>query len=502
VLGNPEYRQRDFGGLRACRSAVIVPGILREVTHDTPAAAGRIIVVDDDDLVLRAVGRVLTRAHYEVSTFRSGDEALTAVERSGGAVDLLISDLHMPGMDGFELLGRVRSSWPDLPVMVLSGDASPRSSVEALRRGAYDYLTKPLETYDEVVLAVARAVERRRLVENNRQLQRQIDIADRFSGIVGATPAMRELFRLVESVAPTDATVLLLGESGTGKELLARALHDRSPRHAGAFLAINCSALTDTLLESELFGHVRGAFSGASTSRLGVFEEASGGTLFLDEIGDVSPATQVRLLRALQEGEIKPVGSTEIRKVDVRVVAATNRDLPAAVKAGTFRQDLYYRLNVVTLDLPPLRKRREDVPLLLHHFLGRYAAKYSKGVARISPAALEALQDYAWPGNVRELENVVQRAVVLAAGDEVTLDVLPPDLRPATPREAPRTFDVPFARAKQDAVDAFERAYVTDALSRTGGSVAEAARLCGLDKSNFRRILRRHVIPAGSFRKS
>jgi DNA-binding NtrC family response regulator len=476
--------------------------ILREVTSDTPAGAGKVFVVDDDDLVLRAVGRVLTRAHYQVSTFRSGPEALIAVERSGGEIDLLISDLHMPGMDGFELLGRVRSSWPDLPVVVLSGDVSARASVEALRRGAYDYLTKPLEAYDEVVLAVARAVERRRLVESNRQLKRQIDISERWTGIIGATPAMRELFRLVESVAPTDATVLVLGESGTGKELLARAIHERSVRRDGPFLAINCSALTDTLLDSELFGHVRGAFSGASTSRLGVFEEATGGTLFLDEIGDVSAATQVRLLRALQEGEIKPVGSTEIRKVDVRVVAATNRDLEAAVKAGSFRQDLYYRLNVVALELPPLRNRREDIPLLLHHFLQRYAAKYGKDVSRVTPAALEALQAYPWPGNVRELENVVQRAVVLAAGNELTLDGLPPGVRPATGRESPRNFDVPFSRAKQDAIEAFERGYVIDALTRTGGSVAEAARLCGLDKSNFRRIVRRYQVDMKPFRKT
>jgi two-component system response regulator HydG len=305
----------------------------------------------------------------------------------------------------------------------------------------------------------------------------------------------------VESVAPTDATVLLLGESGTGKELLARAIHDRSARHGRPFLAINCSALSDTLLESELFGHVRGAFSGASTSRLGVFEEASGGTLFLDEIGDISAAMQVRLLRALQEGEIKPVGSTEIRKVDVRVVAATNRDLEAAVKAGIFRQDLYYRLHVVPLELPALRERREDVPLLVHHFLRRYAEKFGKPVTQVSPAALEALQAHSWPGNVRELENVVQRAVVLASGPEVTAEALPPSLRPAAAREAPRSFDIPFARAKQEAVDTFERAYVSDALARTGGSVAEAARLCGLDKSNFRRIVRRHKVDTAAFRK-
>jgi two-component system response regulator HydG len=477
-------------------------GILREVSLDTPGEpAGRIFLVDDDDLLLRAVTRVLTRARYQVSAFRSGAEALAALERSGGALDLVISDLHMPGMDGFELLERVRASWPDLPVMVLSGDPSVKSSVEALRRGAYDYLTKPFEAYDEVVMAVERAIERRRLVERNRALERQIDVSDRFKGIVGATVSMRELFGMVDSVAPTDATVLLLGESGTGKEMLARAIHERSARASGPFVPINCSALTDTLLESELFGHVRGAFTGASTSRIGVFEEASRGTLFLDEIGDISAAMQVRLLRALQEGEIKPVGSTEIRRVDVRVVAATNRDLEAATRDRSFRQDLYYRLNVVALQLPPLRQRPEDIPLLVHHFLIRYAAKFSRAVVRLAPEAMEALQAYQWPGNVRELENVIQRAVVLASSEVLSVDLFPPSLRQHRGTPAPlRRFDLPFAEAKQAAIDEFERSYLADVLRRSGGRVAEAARLCGLDKSNFRRIIRRHGLDVTSFR--
>jgi DNA-binding NtrC family response regulator len=476
--------------------------------------AGRIFLVDDDEMVLQAMQRVLRKARYEVDAFQSGPEVIAALERVSGDLDLLISDLHMPGMDGFELLGRVRSTWPDLPVVVLTGDTSPRSTVEAMRRGAYDYLTKPFDGFDEVIISVARAVERHRLVERNRVLEKQVDISDRFGGIVGSTQPMRELFRLVESVAPTDATVLLLGDSGTGKELLARAIHDRSRRRGRAFVAINCSALTDTLLESELFGHVRGAFSGASASRTGVFEEASQGTLFLDEIGDISAAMQVRLLRALQEGEIKPVGSTEIRKVDVRVVAATNKDLEAAVRAGSFRQDLYYRLQVVPIEVPPLRRRQDDVPLLVRHFLDRYCARYDRKITGVTPAALEALLAYSWPGNVRELENVVQRAVVLTSGDAIGPEHFPAPIREAAaaagaapaPPPAPGSdgdgvaVELPFAQAKQAAIDAFERRYVAAALTRAGGSVAEAARLCGLDKSNFRRLVRRHHMDVQAFR--
>jgi DNA-binding NtrC family response regulator len=465
--------------------------------------AGHIFLVVDDDFLLRAVSRVLTRAHYRVSTFHAAIDALAALDGvDGTTVDLLISDLHMPGMAGLELLERVRASWPSLPVMVLSGDRSAGSSIEALRRGAYDYLTKPLAAYEEVVVAVGRAVERHRLIERNRLLERQIDVSDRWKRIVGSAPAMRDLFGLVESVAPTDATVLLLGESGTGKEMLAGAIHERSMRAGGPFVAINCSALTDTLLESELFGHRRGAFTGASSSRKGVFEEASRGTLFLDEIGDISPAMQVRLLRALQEGEIKPVGSAETRKVDVRVVAATNRDLEAAAHAGSFRQDLYYRLNVVALELPPLRRRSEDIPLLVHHFLTRYAAKFGRPVSRVAPEAMEALQSYPWPGNVRELENVVQRAVVLAPGEVVSPDLLPIPVRHSRASAlAERRFDLSFARAKQAAIDDFERNYLEDVLRRSAGRVAEAARMCGLDKSNFRRIIRRHRLDVAAFRR-
>jgi DNA-binding NtrC family response regulator len=479
--------------------------ILREVSLDTPSAppaAGRVVVVDDDDLILRSLARALGRAGYQVLTCESAAGALGVLDREGQTLDLVISDLHMPDIDGFELLSRVRAGWPHLPVMMLSGDTAPASAVEALRRGAYDYLTKPLETYDGVVLAVARAVEHRRLVERNRLLERQIDVSERWKGIVGATPVMRELFGLVESVAPTDAAVLLLGESGTGKEVLARAIHARSARSGRPFVSINGSATNDTLLESELFGHVRGAFAGASGSRVGGFEEAAQGTLFLDEIGDLSPLIQERLLRVLEEGLVKPVGAADARKVNVRIVAATSRDLEAAVRAGTFRADLHRRLNVVSLELPPLRHRPEDIPLLVHHFLTRDGARYGKPASRFTAEAMEALQAHAWPGNVRELENVIQRVVVLSAADELGVEVLPAAVRTRPPPPEPvQHFDLPFGKAKQAAVQSFERSYLSDVLRRSSGKVAEAARLCGLDKSNFRRIIRRHKIDADDYRR-
>jgi transcriptional regulator with GAF, ATPase, and Fis domain len=312
------------------------------------------------------------------------------------------------------------------------------------------------------------------------------------------------VFRVIESVAPTDATVLVLGESGTGKELIARAIHARSHRQGQPFVAINSSSLPDTLLESELFGHVRGAFSGATGNRVGLFQEASGGTLFLDEVGDISPALQVRLLRVLQEGEIKPVGANEVRKVDVRVVAATHRDLGAAVKSGRFREDLFYRLDVVPLRLPPLRERDEDLLLLTRHFVHKYAQKYAKAAEGIEPAGVQALRAHLWPGNVRELENVLQQAVILS--DERLVRVR--DLAGILGERAPRSpvtggvaaAQVPnhgFAAAKQVAVDAFEKSYLTSILGQTDGNVAKAARRAGLDKANFRRLLRRSGLAVG-----
>jgi len=324
-----------------------------------------------------------------------------------------------------------------------------------------------------------------------------LDVRDRFEGLIGQGPKMQAVFRLIEGVAYSSATVLVMGESGTGKELAARALHYKSPRRDKPFIAVNCSALTETLLESELFGHVRGAFTGAVVNKKGLFEAADGGTLFLDEIGDIPPSTQVRLLRALQEGEIKRVGSNDTIKVDVRVIAATNRDLSRLMAEAKFREDLYYRLNVISIHLPPLRERPEDIPLLVHHFLTKYGTKTGKQLTRVEPTAMEALTTHRWNGNVRELENVIERAVVLAQGTLLTVADLPPGFgasRSGAEIGTATLAHLPYAQAKKLALRAFERRYLSAVLQRCNGNISSAARAAGVDRSNFRRLLKQYDV--------
>jgi DNA-binding NtrC family response regulator len=470
--------------------------------------AGRIVIVDDEESQLVAVSTLLRRAGFEVHPHRRASEVIRTLETDAATTDVVFSDLHMPEMGGLELLDQLRATWPDIPVVMMTADGTITAAVQAMRQGAYDYLTRPFRQNEDVALVASRAVERRRLVARTHALEQTLDAADRFDGVVSESPVMREVFQVIEAVAPTDATVLLLGESGTGKELVARAIHARSARRAGPFIPVNCSALTETLLESELFGHVKGAFSGATTNRIGLFEEANAGTLFLDEIGDITPRVQVSLLRALQEGEVKPVGASTVRNVNTRVIAATNRDLVAATKAKTFRSDLYYRLNVVTFELPPLRERSEDISLLAHHFLQRYAQRFGKPARRLSPEAVDILQGYAWPGNVRELENAIQRMVVLSVADELSPREIPAAIRASTRpaatgsrgREGQR-FGQPYSAAKEAAVAEFERAYVESVLVQSAGNLAEAARLAGLDKSNFRRLARRHAVDLDRYRE-
>jgi two-component system response regulator HydG len=457
--------------------------------------ARSVMIVDDEPQMIRICERLLARERFNVTSFSDPREALADLKTRQKPPDALLTDLHMPGMSGLELLEAARDAWPTLPVVMMTGKATVTSAVEAMRLGAYDYVVKPFEPIDALVVALQRAIEHKELVERNRSLQRQLSERDRFEEIVGSSGVMREVYSVITSVAPTDTTALIIGESGTGKELVARAIHKESMRSGRAFVAINCGALTESVLESELFGHVRGAFTGALSARRGLFEEASGGTLFLDEIGELPASTQVRLLRVLQERQIRPVGSNESRSVDVRIIAATHRDLAAAVEQGSFRQDLYYRLNVVRVEVPPLRVRPDDIALLVQHFIAKHSARHRKTITGVDKAALEKISSYAWPGNVRELENVIERAIVLGRRDTITLDLLPPELDQPVVSGQSAVLDLTPAGELlplTEAREAFELAYLKRVLESAANNISQAARIAGVDRSNLKRMLKRH----------
>jgi two-component system response regulator HydG len=453
-----------------------------------------VVVVDDEPAVLRAWREILRDARYQVQLFSDAHEALAEIGRGGA--DVAVVDIRMPAMDGMELLSTIKAQHPELEVVMMTGFGGVQEAVAAIKRGAYDFLTKPFDSMEAAELTVRRAGERRLLEKRVQRLERE-KVAAAGAGIVGQSPAIKAVIELVHSVASSQATVLIYGESGTGKELVARALHEHSLRRSHPMVTLNCSALTETLLESELFGHTKGAFTGATANREGLFEAAHGSTLFLDEIGDMALATQAKLLRALQQGEVRPVGSTRTVRVDARVIAATNTDLEQRCRAGAFRQDLYYRLNVVRIEMPPLRRREGDIALLAHHFLRKFEAASGKRFDGIDAEALAQLERYAWPGNVRELENAIERAVILGRGRTLRLADLPEPL--AREERASEPVDdlvaLPFPQAKLRAVERFERRYLEHLLERHP-SVTAAARAAGIDRSNFRRLLRRHGLAA------
>jgi DNA-binding NtrC family response regulator len=456
----------------------------------------KVLVVDDDKVVLRAVSEILQREGYNVLAIDDAVEGLAASKDP--SIDVAVLDIKMPNLSGLDLLRAVKQARPEVEVIMMTAFATVETAVEAVKAGAYDYLTKPFENIDDLSMTVAKAAERKALKDRARVLEEALTARDQFEDLIGQSAQMRAVFKMVETVSYSGATVLVQGESGTGKELVARAIHYRSPRKDKPFVAVNCSALTETLLESELFGHIKGSFTGATGNKKGLFEAADGGTIFLDEIGDVPPATQVRLLRVLQEGEVKRVGASDTIRVDVRVIAASNVDLAKAREQGKFREDLYYRLNVITIQLPPLRDRPEDVPLLAQHFLKMYADKMGKQVSGISAAAMEALTCNRWVGNVRELENVIERAVVLTSNQLIDVDDLPPGFREA-PKGAGEVevfslAHLPYAQAKRLAMRAFERRYLSALLERSGNNVSSAARAAGVDRSNFRRLLKQYDV--------
>jgi DNA-binding NtrC family response regulator len=459
----------------------------------------RILVVDDDPLALKLAARLLRPLGVPVETAGSAEQALAALERA--PVGLLLTDLRMDGMDGEALLDEVRRRHPQLPVLIMTSHGTIDVAVALMKKGATDFIAKPLE--ESTLLPRIERLLREADLEGEVVTLRRALAAQGRTTLVGETPAFKRLLDRLPLAARADAPVLVRGETGTGKELVARTLHALSARQERAFVPVNCGALPGELLESELFGHVRGAFTDARRDKPGLVLEADGGTLFLDEIGDMALPLQVKLLRFLQEGEIRPVGANKTVKVDVRVVAATHRDLAQAVAEGAFREDLYYRLNVVPLWVPPLRERRGDLPALANHILERIAGRTSRPDLRFSKAALERLQRHDWPGNVRELENVVHRAVVFAAGPEIAegdieLDALPEGV--PVMEVPPVDLAVPLREAKERLVEDFERAYVEAALTAAGGNVAQAARRAGKDRKSFWELMQRYGVDADAWR--
>jgi DNA-binding NtrC family response regulator len=435
-------------------------------------AAERILVVDDEDNARRAIATILGEEGYEVAEASNGVDALARIADFLPAV--VLSDVRMPQMDGLTLLKKAREQGSDATFVMMTAFASVETAVEAMRAGADNYLVKPLDA-DAVLVILGKALEKRSLRREAESLRDQVRQRTRFHNIIGDSPQLQGIYDVVRRAATTRATVLILGESGTGKELIAQALHQESPRRDKPFIRVHCAALSENLLESELFGHEKGSFTGAVARKEGRFELADGGTLFLDEIGDISAAVQVKLLRVLQQREFERVGGTQTIKVDVRIVAATHRDLSAEVKAGRFREDLFYRLNVVSLTLPPLRERKSDIPALVSHFLEKYSESYGKQVTGLAPGTLQALLAHDWPGNIRELENAIERGVVLAHGPELTTDDLPPVLRGPRPLGSASSNLIPGA-----SMATIEREAILRTLEMVQGSTSRAAEILGI----------------------
>ena len=449
-----------------------------------------ILVVDDESNYLTVMEALLEEAGYEVLTALSGPEALKIADRTD--LDLVLTDMKMPKMSGIELLATLHRLYQELPVVIMTAFGTVEKAVRAMKEGAFDYLLKPFKN-EEILVTIAKALEHRHLILKNRLLTQELEKRYNFPNIVAKSKVMQDILALVKKVAQSKATVLVTGESGTGKELVARAIHQVSSRAPKTFVSVNCAALTETLLESELFGHERGAFTHAVAMRKGRFELADGGTLFLDEVAEMSQALQVKLLRVLQEMEFERVGGTRTIKVDVRLVAASNRELKEEVEAGRFREDLFYRLNVVHLHIPPLRQRPEDIPLLTVHFINKYVQENLRDKVRITPEAEKLLLQYPWPGNVLELENVVERAVILCANNLITPHDLPGELAP-TPVEEKLDVDrfIPLHTPLPEALEAIEEQMIRRALEMSGQVQVRAAEMLGITKSLLQYKLKKY----------
>jgi len=454
----------------------------------------RVLVVDDEEIVRESLGGWLAQDGHEIETVPDGPAALERVK--AGRWSILLVDLKMPGMDGLQVLEQVKKLQPEAAVVIMTAYATVDTAVTAIKLGAYDYLVKPFDP-EELSLMIQKIVSQQRLVRENEVLRKALKREYGFHDVISKSPAMQRVFELAKVAAPSSSTVLVLGESGTGKEVLARAIHRESARKDGPFVAVSCAALTETLLESELFGHEKGAFTGATARRKGKFEAAQGGTLFLDEIGDISPKLQVDLLRVLEERKLQRVGGNEPVEVDVRIIAATHRDLNAAAREGRFREDLYYRLNVIPIQLPPLRDRREDIPLLVERFLEVLSVELGKKVEGVAADALAALMSHPWPGNVRELKNVLERGAVVTQGHVIQLADLGLGPPPAAASAASGPAGAPGKggeRIDPPSLEEVEKRHIGEVLKYTGGNVTRSARILGIDRVTLYNKIRRYQL--------
>jgi DNA-binding NtrC family response regulator len=460
-----------------------------------------ILIVDDELDMLQLLQRSLGKdIDCRVEVASSGEMALDQLDRH--AIDLLVTDIRMSGMSGLELLQQVKLAYPNMTVVMMTGFGDIEVAVEAMKQGAYDFITKPFD-HDSLVLRLEKALERTRLVKENLRLQRECRDNSAYGDLVGKSPAMQKVFETLQMVSQTEMTVLITGESGTGKELAARAVHSLSPRSAGPFVTVNCPTLPESILESELFGYRKGAFTHATQNKIGLFQEANGGSIFLDEIGDISPVIQTKLLRVLQEKEIKPLGDTKTIKVDTRIIASTNQDLAMKIESGDFREDVYYRLNVLPVVMPPLRERIEDIPLIANFLVEKHCAEIHKPLKQISAPLMGQLMKHEWAGNIRELENAILRGILFAAGDEIRSGDI--DLPKASTRSYSdfdvETTDTSYKDAKEQVLSAFNHRYIGDLLKLCKGNVTQAAEKCGMKRQALQQIIRRYQIKTGDYRK-
>ncbi len=458
---------------------------------------GHILAIDDEKDMLKLLEKIIrTKTKYKITTTANAKEAINLIENAN--YDLVIIDLKMPEIDGINLLKKIKRINPSVAAIIITAYGTVETAVEAMKLGAYDFITKPFRT-EQIVSTINRIMELQLLRKENIKLKTQLMSEKETDFIIGKSDTIRDIYRYASQIAQSSASVLITGETGTGKEMLARFIHNKSKRQ-GEFVAINCSAFPETLIESELFGYKKGAFTGAEKDKKGLVEIANNGTLFLDEIGDLDLSMQTKLLRFLQNGEYIPVGSTETKKVDVRVIAATNKNIYELINKGKFRQDLFYRLNVIHISLPPLRERKKDIPYLAMFFLGKYSKKNKKEIKEFSSEALEYLINKEWPGNIRELENVIERAVILCNEKEITLQHLDP-LKMGYLSDKKEIYTLSFKEAKKEILKEFYREYFTEILTQTKGNISEAANLCGLKRQYFYKLLKFSNINPSFFRK-